>query len=743
MAVTLLGVRHHGPGSARAVRAALEELRPDAVLVEGPPEATPLLRHLPDLVPPVALLVADSSHRRRAGLWPFAAFSPEWQALTWAHAHDVEARLVDLPQVHALAEGTPTARDRAAVRADPLGWLARAAGHDDAERWWEDVVEHRGVAGAGRQGSGAVLEPLELFAAVAEAMTETRAAAPSLGVEADPRDALREAAMRQQVRAVGRAGAERVVVVCGAWHVPALADPPPVRQDQALLRGLPKVPVTATWVPWTSPRLAQSSGYGAGVTSPGWYAHLFTAPDRVVERWVARVVAVLRDADLPASTATAVDAVRLAEALATLRGRSVPGLTEVDDAVLSALCGGDPAPLAVVRDRLTVGDDVGRVPDDVPTVPLAADLEAAARRLRLRREATVRHVTLDLRTSGGLARSRLLHRLRVLDVHWGRPGGPSGAGTFREEWRLLWRPELAVDVLDAATWGTTVEAAATARLVDRAAAADGVDDLTAAVEQSVLADLPGALPALVDALDGRAAHAPDAARLLRALGPLARVLRYGDVRGTDARVVAAAFDGLLARAAVALPGRATGLAPEPAAELVQAVEQAHDAVALAARPEQADAWTGALAATADAAGGTPLVVGRCTRLLLDAGHRDARRVARELARALSAGRPAVEAAGWLEGFLQGSGLLLVGDPTLFALVDDWLVGLDPDRFVEVLPLVRRAFGVVPPVERRLLGRHVATASDPTAQAVQLDDWDPDRLARVLPVLRLAVGAGPS
>ena len=35
----LFGIRHHGPGCARSVRAALEAWRPDAVLVEGPADA--------------------------------------------------------------------------------------------------------------------------------------------------------------------------------------------------------------------------------------------------------------------------------------------------------------------------------------------------------------------------------------------------------------------------------------------------------------------------------------------------------------------------------------------------------------------------------------------------------------------------------------------------------------------------------------------------------------------------------
>ena len=56
--VCVLGIRHHGPGSARSLRAALDELKPDVVLIEGPPEADGLLELATDeqMRPPVALL---------------------------------------------------------------------------------------------------------------------------------------------------------------------------------------------------------------------------------------------------------------------------------------------------------------------------------------------------------------------------------------------------------------------------------------------------------------------------------------------------------------------------------------------------------------------------------------------------------------------------------------------------------------------------------------------------------------
>ena len=79
MSVHIFGIRHHGPGSARSVRLALEDLAPDMVLVEGPPDAQdvlPLLAHA-SMKPPVALLVYASEAPSQAVFYPFATFSPE------------------------------------------------------------------------------------------------------------------------------------------------------------------------------------------------------------------------------------------------------------------------------------------------------------------------------------------------------------------------------------------------------------------------------------------------------------------------------------------------------------------------------------------------------------------------------------------------------------------------------------------------------------------------------------------
>src|SRR5262245_42734095 len=109
--VHLFGIRHHGPGSARSLVHALNTVRPDALLIEGPPDADellPLAAHV-QLEPPVALLIYVPEAPRRSVLYPFARYSPEWQAIQFALANRLPVRFIDLPQSSQLSEESETA----------------------------------------------------------------------------------------------------------------------------------------------------------------------------------------------------------------------------------------------------------------------------------------------------------------------------------------------------------------------------------------------------------------------------------------------------------------------------------------------------------------------------------------------------------------------------------------------------------------------------------------------------------
>ncbi|NET40024.1 MAG: hypothetical protein F6K19_50085, partial [Cyanothece sp. SIO1E1] len=282
MPVKVFGIRHHGPGSARSLVRSLQALQPDMILVEGPPDANdaiPLLANA-EMKPPVALLIYAPDQPEAAAYYPFAVFSPEWQAIQYGLKNNIPVRFMDLPQTHQMAERStpqqdvtedeakaaepPTATEpdsqdipdatleteiaatatAHSIPHDPLTWLAEAAGYNDSERWWEHMVEQR-------------QDSTTLFDAILEAMTALRHEVeqvhlPNLDNSIDRREAQREAYMRRTIRQAQKEGCQTIAVVCGAWHSPALGEPfPAQKQDNALLKGLPKLKVQATWIPWT------------------------------------------------------------------------------------------------------------------------------------------------------------------------------------------------------------------------------------------------------------------------------------------------------------------------------------------------------------------------------------------------------------------------------------------------------------------------------------------------------------
>jgi hypothetical protein len=767
--VSIYGIRHHGPGCARSLLKALQAAPPDCVLIEGPAGCEALLAHLAEaeLQPPVALLSHAVEDPQRAVFHPYAVFSPEWQAMRWAVQAGVPVRFMDVPPGVSLAwqrrakadkadeaaepepaeervDDAATASDPEAADSDtsideaadaddaphdPLDWLARAAGYEDGESWWNHMVEERG------DGEG-------LFEAIAQAMTELRENA-QLKTRLDAQqEAIREAHMRSVLREARQQGHRRIAVVCGAWHVPALAAKTTAAADQRLLKGLEKFKAQTTWVPWTYRHLSMRSGYGAGIASPGWYDHLWRSEGAGLRAvgWFARIAQLLREHELDCSSAHLIEASRLAETLAALRQRPAPGLDELNQATRSVICHGDDAPMRLIAERLMLGDALGSVPSSVPTVPLQRDLEAQQKRLRLKPEALSRKLDLDLRNDTDLQRSHLLHRLQLLGIGWGSQSasGRSARGTFHEIWDLAWEPQYEVELIVASRYGHTLELAATACATEQAQAAERLPALAALIDRVLLADLPGAVPAVAAQLEARAATDADPLALLGALPPLANVYRYGNVRRTDVGQVAHLFDGMLLRGGLGLPPALAGLDDEAAEAARRVLLGADRAVELRQGEAQTETWRRALRTVALAEGGTPLLRGLATRLLLDAGVFDSAAAAQQIGLNLSAGAEPLQAAQWLDGFLNRNAAVLLHGDAVWPLIDAWICGLSDEHFLRAVPLVRRSFAQFEAADRRDLGLRVKQPAAARSGVVTIA-WDATRAGRALPMLRELLG----
>jgi len=748
MATHILGIRHHGPGSAKNVRAFLEELKPDIVLIEGPPEADGILAWTDDeeLKPPVAILCYQPDDPQRSVFYPFAEFSSEWQAIRYARENKIHVRFFDLPilnyfgiekekreapkeddladPVH-LNNATAEAEEEVRIKADPISYLAEAAGYEDGEKWWEQMFEHRQNCE-------------QVFDAVREAMESLRETLP---LPLDRREQLREAYMRKMIRQAEKEMFQNIAVICGAWHVPALVSMPKQKDDNELLKGLPKVKVDCTWIPWTYSRLSYRSGYGAGINSPGWYEHVWKHPADDGTRWMAKVAQLFRQKGMDTSVAHVIEAVRLAEGLAALRGLSKAGLEELNEATLSVLCNGENVLLKLINDELIVSNKLGEVPSSTPKPPLQVDIEKLQKKLRLAASAGYKDYTFDLRKNTDLERSILLHRLQLLGIQWGRQMQVQGKGTFKEQWRLQWDPAFSVDIIEKGGWGNTVEEAASKFIVQKAQEATLLLQVSKMLLDTLPAELHAAVEVLIVQVNNLAAASGDVVQLMEAVPALVNVSRYGNVRKTDAELVTNILVGMITRICVSLPNAVTAIDEDAAQKLLELMFQLNDAVNVLTQPTITEEWQQALKIISGNQNTSPVVAGYAVRLLFDYKMLEGAELVTTFNFRMSRTNPPDTSAAWLEGFLKGSGTILLIDNELWNVVNGWVSGLDPDVFTQVLPLLRRTFSNFSQPERRKLGEKVKSGKTASATVVKETNFNYERAKLGIPVVLQMLGLG--
>lgn len=748
MAIHVLGIRHHGPGSARHVKEYLEKIKPDIVLVEGPPEADSILEWVghEHLTPPVAILAYQPDSPQKAVFYPFAEFSPEWQAILYARRNKVPVKFMDLPTVHKFElknispahpgtqpEERPTINnpraslvpDPQTIKRNPLTYLAAAAGFADEEIWWEHMFEYR-------------QDPQQVFEAITEGIHALRS---ELSLPYDREEQLREAHMRKTIRQAEKEMYTEIAVICGAWHAPALVYMPKAKDDNDLLKGLSKVKVATTWVPWTYNRLSFDSGYGAGINSPGWYEHTWRYPADDGSRWMSQVARLFRDQQKDISVAHVLEAVRLAVALTALRQLSRPGLEELNEATLSVLCNGEDIMMQLINNELIISDKIGEVPVDIPRPPLQMDIERLQKKLRFPQTADFKDYVLDLRKENDLERSKLLHRLELLEIKWGQRYGVSGKGTFKEQWRLQWVPELSIDIIEKGSLGNTVEEAANRYVKQEARKATSLKAVCTLLESAIPAELGTAIDVLVRQINNLSAATGDVMQLMTVIPGLVQISRYGNVRKTDAGMIDGIIHGMITRICISLPSACVGIAEDAAAELLELIYNMNDAILLLQEDSLTKEWHQTLLHIAYNDSSSPAIGGYATRLLADHRQISGDDLVKAFSYAMSQAVIPSVAAAWLEGFLKGSGTLLLVDDDLWTVVYNWMQQLPEETFKQLLPLLRRTFSGFSKAERRKLGEKarngISAASGSNATAYT--DFDTIRAMKGIPVVMQMLG----
>lgn len=760
-------VRHHSPRSSATLCAFLDEVRPEVVLVEGPCDADPLIDVLVDAgtEPPIAILGYATDGEPASALWPFAAYSPEWQALRWAAEHGARAQFIDVPvgmslghdrseeadatveHEHEHEHDAPPEHAELAPPFDPHQAAAEARGLRGFEELWEACFE------------APAYRPAEFHTALLAHAALVRQAHPVEWHRA------RDAFMAARIEAVVAEGVapERIVAVLGAAHASAFATGD---VDPGLLASLPSPrPTAVTVIPYSFPRLAAQLGYGAGNRAPQYYqlAHDAGCDFRhATLRVLLGFAAELRSRGFSASLADTIEAYRLARALAALRDKPEPGLDEVREACIATLCQGDTGPVEAFLWRGVLGHRVGKVAERIGRSSLQEEFWREVNRRDLPRDDRPEEIALLLREPRAVETSVFLHRLRLCGVPYAAyqgtyrgkatpaeladPGGPGALSRMRESWEAQWSPSTDIALVERIALGNTLQQVTERMLAERLEEATATSHAAAVLLEAVVTSCPRPAADAMVACDRLAASDDDLPSLAQACMSLSGLVSYGTSRdalpgrGSEATLRALCrktFDRAVLRVRPACLGDDDAVAPVP-----RALQTLHD-VALAQPEVDRAAWMATLAALVEDYAIHPAPAGVATALLYLARGIVEEELATLVAQRLSDTLHPQAAAAYLEGFLRVNATVLVQSRSVVETLDAWICAVEPDAFRNMLPLLRRAFGSLGAVERRWLLEGLVAARGLGAHAKAavgiITTTDEAKLAEVSDDLDAALG----
>lgn len=693
----LFGVRHLSPAGAWHLRQLLEEVRPKLVLVEGPSDLTAQIPNITraETKPPVAILAYTQEAPVRTILYPFAEYSPEYQAILWAYQNSVPCRFMDLPSDVFLAISSVrlSSQDGEEGRANVYEALNRQAGEDGHETFWERTLEHSAASGAYHEGANA-------FGAQIRELTA--------GQDEDwPETVVREAYMRRQIeQAVSEGFApEEIVAVTGAFHVEGLKTTAPMTDEEC--DALPRVPANQTLMPYSYYRLSSRSGYGAGNKAPAYYSLLWEAmrrgqPGRAARSYLSRIAGWQRAHGSPVSSAEVIEAVRLSYALSELRGSAVPALRDLRDAAVTCLGHGSFAAISQAVADTEIGTEIGELPEGVSRTSIQQDFYRQLKDLKLEkyRALTAQDLPLDLRENRmvkseksaflDLERSFFLHRLRVLRVCFAQKQAVSqDNATWSEPWVLRWSPEAEIELVEAALKGDTIAQAASFEMKERVEGANGMGMLAEVIEDAFTCGMPGAVQYATEALQAMAVDAAALDDLGATAHRLSVVVQYGSIRKLDASPLEPILQQLFLRACLILSSSCV-CDDGGAAAVTEAMERLN-AAALAHEFLDQTLWLTALQETAGRDDLNTRCSGFAAAILLERGEMDSERLSIEVQRRLSKGVPADLGAGWFEGLAMKNRYALIARLSLWESLSDYLDTLDAEEFKRALVFLRRAF----------------------------------------------------
>lgn len=395
--VVFFPVRHHSPTGALLVRKLVLEMRPAAVLIEGPSDFNERMAELflPHTLPIAIYTYFRNDKMQRGAFYPFCLYSPEWQAGQTGYTSGSRVAFIDMPwrEMARIDSRQHRYADAELREGNFLQIACKRLGLEGFNELWDDLIEARADL--------SLTEYMRRCHHLCYQMRHSRRAV-------DYEDIAREEFMAKTILGWMDRHDGRILVVTGGFHSHALferihgiyqeeeraqakgpgsksaagsqgagsgekvdtgeldgddsdgaevengggepdnedddhdEDDDERGQNEAPLEVSQATEFGIALTPYSYERLDSLTGYDAGMPSPGFYHHVFAdrsapSPIDTHRRILFDAAGALRKKKQPVSSADLIAVETSALALARLRGHEHVWRTDLIDGIMSAL----------------------------------------------------------------------------------------------------------------------------------------------------------------------------------------------------------------------------------------------------------------------------------------------------------------------------------------------------------------------------------------------------------------------
>ena len=750
--VIYLPVRHHSPACAFHVGNVIRTVRPVAVLVEGPRDASPLIPLLshPGTQPPVAVFTTyvrrkgNEMPERFSAYYPICDYSPELAAIRAAYEQGAACEFIDLtfPEmieartIESSCETATTKPDNLlAERYTQQSRFIKSAcertGTRDADDLWDHLYE---LDYRTRKADEFFHNVFVYCALIRNDHTQEM-----LTVDGT---IARETMMRHRIAEfLEQSPKGPIVVVTGGFHTVALRESQPKKIAKYKPMAVPAEDVNVLLIRYGFEQLDRLNGYASGMPSPEFYQRDWENLD--IAELIVQIGRLCRRKNFPISTADEIAALHQLERLTALRNHARASREDVCDAIRSVFVKGaddsDGLPILALARKFLAGDRTGNVPVDAGLPPIVLDFNRELKELKLTTEGSDgKEVTLDLyRKKRDRAVSQFFRRLAFLEVPfavWKR--GPDfvrgvNLGRIQEVWNYRWMPETESSLITGSLYGATVREAASALLLERFLKPDDpslarrADHATRLIVSACLMGLHDLSTELLEKTrtliveDHSFASLTGAMELLIGLHVSREPLEARHLSGLDKMATAAYHRACyLIPELAATPESEEDIVIDSLCTLSQAV------LSLGDLPEHRELRWSRLKLLAGVPNANPVVQGAAVGMLFGDGEFDSGELLKNLRGSLYGTVGGEEGGtGFLRGLLRTARSVLWQLPECVDLLHELFRDWDEDRFVKQLPLLRLAFASLTPRECDQLAKIVAERTGLTPFTLpRFGDW---------------------